>query len=134
MKITIKTTIFTMVTAAIIMGTGYFSIPDIYAQTEDVAPFSGFVIEPQGAKPLNLVATIMEIHQGDNPNIVVAEKTILIAEYKYSNEIQSTQLMDNHGNAIEISDFEIGQRVIVNGLEFSDEIIVGQQIQVKPKK
>ncbi len=134
MKSTIKITIFTMVMVAIIMGAGYFSNPNVYAQADGSIPFSGIVIEPQGATPFKLTATIMEINQGDNPNIVVAEKIILITEYKYLNEIQSTELIDKYGNAIEISDLELGQRVIVDGLELSDEIIVGEQIQVKPKK
>ncbi len=122
-----------MAMAGIIMGTVYLSIP-VYAQTEDAEQFSGLVIDLQGSIPFKLVATIMEIHQGDNPNVVVAEKTILITEYKYSNTIQRTQLLNNSGNTIEISDLEIGQRVIVEGLELSDKTLVGEQIQVKPKK
>ncbi len=133
MKNTIKTIIITMVMAVILMGAGYGN-QNVYAQADESIPYSGIVIEPQGAKPFKLVATIMEINQGDSPNVVVAEKIILITEYEYLNEIQSTQLIDKNGNTIEISDFEIGQRVILNGLKLSDEIIVGEEIQVKPQK
>lgn len=122
-----------VVAAVIIMGTGYLGLPDIYAQTKDAKPFSGIVIDPQEANPFTLVATIMEINQG-GPNIVVAEKIILITEYSYLNEIRRTKLIDTHGNTIDISDLEIGQRVIVDGIELSNKSLVGEQIQVKPKK
>ncbi len=130
MKITIKISFFTIIMAVIIMGT-QFTCP-VYAKTDASIPFSGIV--PKDAAPFKLTATIMEIYQGDNPNIVVAEKTILIRDYKYLNKIQSTKLINRNGSPIEISDLKIGERVIVNGLKLSDEIIVGEQIQVKPKK
>lgn len=133
MKFTKKITIFMVVAAVIITGSGYLGLPDVYAQTKASEPFSGIVIDSKEADPFTLIATIMEINQGDH-NIVVAEKIILITEYSYLNERQRTKLIDNHGNPIEISDLEIGQRVIVDGIELPDKTLVGEQIQVKPKE
>lgn len=134
MKNTKRITVFMVIAAIIIMGTGYLDIPDIYAQTAESEPFSGLVIESEEATPFHLVATIMEINKGYRPNIVVAEKIILIMEYSYLNEIQQTEMMDKYGNTIDISDLKIGQRVIVDGLELPDKTLVGEQIQVKPKE
>jgi hypothetical protein len=125
--------IFTILAVTIIMGMGYFSIPEIYAQTDKSKPFTGIVINAKTVKPFNLVATVMEINPGDSPNVVVAEKIILVTEYKLSGKIFRTQLINNSDRPLALSELEIDQRVIVTGLELPDKTIVGQQIQVKPK-
>ena len=63
-----------------------------------------------------------------------SERTILITAYKYLNDDKTTTLIDSQGNSIEMSDFELGQRVEVNGLELSGGMIVGDQIQIKPRR
>jgi hypothetical protein len=128
-----RITVLTVAMAVIILGTWVFCSPDVYAQADESTLFSGLAIDPQGAIPFKLVGTIMEINQGDSPNLVVAEKTILITEYEYLNETQSTKLISDSDNTIEITDFETGQRVIVIGLKLPDESLVGEQIQIKPK-
>ena len=125
--------ILTILTVAIIMGIGYVGIPDIYARTDKPAPFTGIVIDAETVTPFNLVATVMEINIGDSPNVVVAEKIILVTEYKLSDKILRTKVINNSGHPLEVTELEIGQRVIVTGLELPDKTIVGQQIQVKPK-
>jgi hypothetical protein len=125
--------IITILTAVILMGMGYFRVPELYAQSDKPAPFTGIVIDAKTIAPFNLVATVMEINLGDSPNVVVAEKIILITDYKLSGRILRTQVINSSGNPLALPALEIGQRVIVTGFELPDKTIVGQQIQVKPK-
>jgi hypothetical protein len=125
--------IITILTAAILMGMGYFRVPEMYAQPDKPTLFTGIVIDAETIVPFNLVATVMEINLGERPNVVVAEKIILVTEYKLSGKILRTQVINNSGHPLELEKLEIGQRVIVSGFELPDKTIVGEQIQVKPK-
>lgn len=114
--------------------TGIVGIPKSYAQQDEQKPYSGIVITPDKARPFNLAAKIMEIHPGKNARIVVAEKTILISEYKFNDQVQSTQLIGSSDQAITLKDLKVGQLVIVKGLKLTDGTMIGESIKVKPKK
>ena len=122
-----------IIAAAIIIGTGYLAAPEIYAQTADPEPFTGIVIDADTATPFKLVGTVMEINRGDNANVVVAEITILVTEYKFLNNILQTEVIDDYGRTIALRKLKMGQRVIVTGLELPDKTIVGQRIQAAQK-
>jgi hypothetical protein len=123
----------TILTAAIILGLGYVRVLDSHAQADKPKPFTGIVIDAETAVPFDLVATVMEINSGQRPNVVVAEKIIQVTEYKLSGQIFRTQVINSSGLPLAPTALEIGQRVIVTGIELPDKTIVGEKIQVKPK-
>jgi hypothetical protein len=119
---------------AIIIGLVFFGIPDSYAENDKPDSFSGLIIKPENAQPFKMIGTVMEINQGGSPNIVVAEKTILITEFKFGDQVQQAQLTGNYGQTIMLSEIKKGQRVIVNGLKLADDTLIGERIRVKFKR
>ena len=118
---------------ALILGTGCFSASDSHAQSEDSKTYTRISVDTDEAKPVNLVATIMEIHSGNSPTVVIAEKPFLIAHYRLGSQTKQTQLVDRIGMPLRLKDLEIGQRVIVKGIALPNDIYVAERIQVKPK-
>lgn len=135
MNNTAKKYLLVMLTAALMVWSacvgGYEA--NAQEQTESQA-FSGLVINVTDAKPFKLTATIMEVKKGRIPYAVVAEKVILITDYKLEAQVKSTRLVGESGQTLTFSQLKKDQRVIVEGLELSDGTIVGETLQVKSKK
>ncbi|MGD9210849.1 MAG: hypothetical protein PVI90_08730 [Desulfobacteraceae bacterium] len=107
-----------------------------YAQEQKTSKvFSGPAIDPKDAKPFKLTATIMEINaKARIPNIVVAEKIILVTDYKLGGQTKSTRLLGNYGQTMTITDLEKDKRVVVDGLKLTDGTFVGEKVQMKEKR
>lgn len=126
---------FSITILAILIGTGFLSVPCTHAREKASSSFSGIVIHSGDVKPFEIVATVMEIHPYDiPPRINVAEIDILLTAYKYENQVKKPRLTNQNGSIVEIQDFEKGQRVKVRGLEREDGTVIAQQIQILPKR
>ena len=119
--------------AALIIGSGCAFAAEGKAQSKAATPFTGMVVFPEDTTPFNIVATIMEIHPGYIPKIVVAERDIIVTDFQYGNTVKTPRITDQNGNILKFKDFRVGQRVIVVGLELADKTIVAEHIKVQPK-
>ena len=127
---------FSIAITAILIGTGFLSVPCTHAQKKTLSSFSGIVVHPEEVKPFEIVATIMEIHPEDSPTrLNVAEIDILITPYRYGSQVKKPRLTNQeYGYIVKFEDLEIGQRVRVCGLEQEDGTVIAQQIQILPKR
>ncbi|WP_319525022.1 hypothetical protein [uncultured Desulfosarcina sp.] len=124
-----------IIMAAIVAGSGCLTATDGYSGQKAEPVFSGQVIDADEAKSFSINATIMEIHAvASPPNIMVAERIIVIDPHKYENKIITPRLVDRDGRLIGIQDFKKGDRVVVRGLELEDETIFAESIVVQPKE
>lgn len=126
---------FSIATAAILIGTGFLSVPGTHAKEKASSSFSGIVVDSGEVKPFEIVANVMEIHPYDiPPRINVAEIDILITAYKYGNQVREPRLTNQNGSIVEIQNFKKEQRVKVLGLERVDGSVIAREIQILPKR
>ncbi|WP_155321132.1 hypothetical protein [Desulfosarcina ovata] len=83
---------------------------------------------------MRLVAKVMEVNDGYTPSLIVAEKSILVTDFKIGGKPQYTLLLDNSGRVVDLTAFTKGQRVIVYGFTVSEDTIVGKSVQIKSKQ
>lgn len=95
--------------------------------------FSWLNIDLENSEPVEINAMIMEVNTVKS-DMIVAEQRIGIKSFKDGKKIYKTKLMNEKGSVVQLSSFKEGQRVLVKGVQLSDEIVLALEIKKIDKK
>jgi len=98
--------------------------------SHDAGAFSGIKIDSDRVRFIDIDATVMAVNVQEG-YLVVAEKRFDIQEFQLDDKIHKTSLLDENGNGVSLKAFTEGQRVVVEGIQFSTDNIIAETIRMK---
>lgn len=114
-----------------LMACGIVAVQALYAQADEITgliTWEGQIL-PEETSYVTLRAPIMLFLDQETPCAIVAEKQVFITPFKVGNKTFQTRLQNQYGRQVNLSSFNVGQRVQVEGYLISDGAIVAESIQ-----